>query len=282
VTMRTMTDLIPSYLAWATAQGMSPRTTEQRDGILRRADAQIPYGLEEANEHEIVDWLNAPHARSRTGKRRSRATLSNYWYTLSSFYDWATGRELESNPMADLVPPKAMAGRSRGLSRTVVADVLDRAVEPWRTFVTLALYSGLRCGEIAGLDREDVSDTRIDVRDAKGGSPQVAFGHPEIWAAVKDLGPGNLAVQVGGVPDPSWVSIRSALYFRRQLGLVISLHRFRHTFACRLREQGADLFVIKKAMRHASVRSTEIYAEAGDGEVATAVASLPGPTRPAA
>lgn len=280
--MRSMTDLIPRYVTWADAQGMSPRTYGQRDGILRRADAQIPYGLEEANEQEIVDWLNQPHSRCRKEKRRSRATLSNYWYTLSSFYDWATHRWLEYNPMANLVPPKAIAGRSRGLSRAVVADVLERAQEPYRTFVTLALYSGLRCCEIAGLHREDITDTRIDVRDAKGGSPQVAFGHPEIWAAVKDLGPGNLVTQIGGVPDPSWVSIRSALYFRRRLGLVISLHRFRHTFACRLREQGHDLFVIKKAMRHASVRSTEIYAEAGDGEVATAVASLPVPTRPAA
>jgi integrase len=184
--------------------------------------------------------------------------------------------------MADLVPPKALAGRSRGLSRSVVADVLDRVEDPYRLFVILSLYSGLRCCEIAGLDRDDVTDVRIDVRDAKGGSPQVAFSHPEIWGAVRNLGPGNLAGQVGGVADASWISIRSALYFRRRLGLVISLHRFRHTFACRLREEGHDLFVIKKALRHASVRSTEIYAEAGEGEVATAVASLPVPTRPAA
>ena len=281
--MRPMTDLIPRYLRWAQAQGMSPRTIDGRDGILRRADAQLPCGLEDVDEQEIVEWLNAPNARSK--KRRSLATLSNYWYTLASFYDWATrpgNAEWDSNPMLDLVPPKTIAGRSRGLPRSVVDDVLERAENPYRLFVTLSLYSGLRCIEIGGLDRADVSEQRIDVRDAKGGSPQVAFGHPEIWAAVKDMAPGNLVEQVGGVADASWISIRSALYFRRKLGHVISLHRFRHTFACRLREQGADLFVIKKAMRHASVRSTEIYAEAGDGEVATAVANLPAPTRKAA
>jgi integrase len=279
--MRPMTDLIPSYLAWATAQGKSPRTTEQRDGILRRADAQLPYGLENAYEQEIIDWLNAPHAR--TGKRRSRATRSNYWHALHSFYDWSVRRsELESNPMADLTPPPKVNGRSRELPDDVVDDVLDRAADPYRTFVIIALYSGLRCCEIAGLDRADVTERRIDVRAAKGGSPQVAFGHPEIWRTVRDFPPGSLVEHVGGVADASWISIRSALYFRRQLGIPISLHRFRHTFACRLRQQGADLFALKKALRHASIRSTEIYAEAGDGEVSTAVANLPGPTRSAA
>lgn len=281
--MRGMTDLIPRYLNWCAAEGMTEATITSYDGILRRADAQIPYGLENAYEQEIVDWLNRPN--DRTGRRRSRATLSSYSSALSAFYEWATRPtcpELESNPMADLPKPRRPKGRSRPVPADVIDDVLSRAVEPFRLHVVLSLYAGLRCIEIAGLRREDVTETMIDVRDAKGGSPQVAFGHPEIWRAVRDFPPGLLVEHVGGVADPAWISIRTALYFRRQLGHTISLHRFRHAFAHRLRDDGHDLFVIKRAMRHATIASTEIYAEAGDGEVATAVASLPAPTRSAA
>jgi integrase len=275
--MRTMTDLIDPYLKWCTAQGMSPRTLDTYAGILRRADAELPYGLEQAYEQEIVDWLARPHL--------SAASQSAYWQGLKSFYRWSTRPQspvLESDPMEGMKPPRKPRGRARPLPADVVEDVLARAVDPFHLHVVLSLYAGLRCIEIAGLRREDVTENLIDLRQAKGGSPQVAFGHPEIWRTVRDFPPGSLVEHVGGVADASWVSIRSALYFRRKLGYTISLHRFRHTFAGRLRGWGHDLPVVQRAMRHASIASTMIYLEVGDGEVATAVANLPAPTRPAA
>lgn len=275
--MRSMSDLIDPYLKWCTAQGMSPRTVDTYGGILRRADLELPYGLEQAYEQEIIDWLSRPHL--------SAASRSTYWQGLKSFYRWSTRPRspvLESDPMEEMKPPRKPKGRSRPVPLEIVDDVLTRAVEPYRLHVVLSLFAGLRCIEIAGLRREDVTEQFIDLRQAKGGSPQVAFGHPEIWRTVRDFPPGLLVEHVGGVADPSWISIRSALYFRRKLGYTISLHRFRHTFACRLRGTGHDLPVVQRAMRHASIASTMIYIEAGVGEVATAVASLPAPTRPAA
>lgn len=275
--MRTMTDLIPRYARYLTARGMSRRTVEARMEILRRADAQLPCGLEEAHEEELTDWLGRPAL--------SVSSRCTYHFALLSFYQWGTrpsAQILEINPMAEVPAPKSPRGRPRPLPDDIIDDVLARAVQPFHLHVVLALYAGLRCCEIAGLHREDITERLIDVRAAKGGSPQVAFSHPEIWREVHDFPPGLLVEHAGGIADARWISIRTAVYFRRKLGYVISLHRFRHSLAKRLRDDGHDLFVIKKAMRHSTVRSTEIYAEAGDGEVATAVANLPAPTRPAA
>jgi len=46
----------------------------------------------------------------------------------------------------------------------------------------------------------------------------------------------------------------------QDLGFRIYPHLLRHTFASSLRQRGADLLLIKEAMRHASVNTTQIYA----------------------
>jgi integrase/recombinase XerD len=43
-------------------------------------------------------------------------------------------------------------------------------------------------------------------------------------------------------------------------------HMLRHTFASTLRGKGADLLLIKEALGHSSVSTTQIYAHLGAGE----------------
>jgi integrase/recombinase XerD len=43
-------------------------------------------------------------------------------------------------------------------------------------------------------------------------------------------------------------------------------HLLRHTFATNLRRRGGDLLLIKEALGHASVSTTEIYAHLGGQE----------------
>ena len=43
-------------------------------------------------------------------------------------------------------------------------------------------------------------------------------------------------------------------------------HLLRHSFATNLRRKGADLLLIKEALGHASVSTTEIYAHLGEQE----------------
>lgn len=268
-----MSNLIDGYLTWLRASGMADTTIQSRREMLGRANREMPLGVELATEEELRDWLATP--------RWKPATRATYYHHVKSFYGWACdprAPQLDYNPAATLRAPRRPRGVNRNVKPDVVADLFRRAVEPFWTFSLLALAAGLRCCEIAGLYREDISEDAITIRKAKGGDEEAVPTHPAIWSAVRGFPAGPLTATVGGVPNAQWVSIRSAQYFRRKLGLPVSLHRLRHSYGTELRAGGHDLFVIQKLMRHASITSTQIYVEVGEGERRRAVNTLPIPT----
>jgi hypothetical protein len=53
------------------------------------------------------------------------------------------------------------------------------------------------------------------------------------------------------------------------------LHKFRHTYATRLLEQGADIVTVQKLMGHSDLKTTEKYLNPEDGLKRKAVNRLP-------
>lgn len=269
-----MNALIEHHLRWCRAGNLSPRTVHERRRVLEQADRELPFGVEHSNRDEIEAWLDNPGWKPGTRKC--------YYTHLRELYRWGTAGVspiLDFDPMTELRRPKAPRARPRPVSPELLADVLSRAVDPYRTFVLLAAALGLRCKEIAGLHRADVTPELVTIREAKGGDVESVPCHPAVWERVKDMPAGSVVETVGGVADPAWVSIKTALYFRYQLKMPgVALHRFRHTYGTSLRQQGHDLFMIKALMRHRSIESTQIYVDVGNEERLLAVAALPIPT----
>jgi integrase/recombinase XerD len=52
-------------------------------------------------------------------------------------------------------------------------------------------------------------------------------------------------------------------------------HRFRHTYATRLLENGVDLRIVKELLGHEDIKSTVVYTEVTDATLSTAVLRLP-------
>lgn len=266
-----MNELIALHVAALRARGFSKRTVADARDFLVRLDEALKIGVRATSRSEIEAFLG--------NEKWSDATRETYHGHAARFYDWATEPDvdlIDYNPMANMKRPQTPKGKPRPLSAHEVEIVLNRSVQPYQLCALIVLETGLRCCEVAGLRKEDIGEDDVYVRKAKGGGSATVPGRPAMLIeAIRDLPDGLLVESVGGIADPRWISIRSAVYFRRSLGLPgVSLHRLRHTYAKRLRDAGHDLFVVQRQLRHKSVQSTQIYAGATDEECRQAVRGL--------
>jgi site-specific recombinase XerD len=146
-------------------------------------------------------------------------------------------------------------------------DVRDRAL------IELLYSTGLRSAEILGLTLAGVSQRARTLRITGKGSVDaiVPFGeHAHEWLA-RYLQLARPQLLGRESHDRLWVNcfggpLRYAGLHRmvRERGKAAGLdrvtpHMLRHSFATHLMERGASLRVIQEAMRHASIRSTQIY-----------------------
>jgi integrase/recombinase XerC len=64
--------------------------------------------------------------------------------------------------------------------------------------------------------------------------------------------------------------------YGRKIGLEVSPHVLRHTFAKRLVDAGVPLPIVARLLGHNSIKTTAIYVEPGQEDLAKAVELLPG------
>lgn len=210
----------------------------------------------------------------------SRATLARRGSTARTFTGWAhrTGL-LDRDPGALLAAPKGRrtlpdvlrpdeAARLVEVEGDDVVDLRDRAA------LELLYATGIRVGELCGLDIDDVDTGRRVVRVlGKGGKERaVPYGVPAQraldawltagrprWASARS-GPALLLGARGGRVDPRTVR---AVVHRRLAGVPgapdLGPHGLRHSAATHLLEGGADLRTVQELLGHATLATTQIY-----------------------
>ncbi|MCB9761974.1 MAG: tyrosine recombinase XerC [Alphaproteobacteria bacterium] len=193
-----------------------------------------------------------------------------------SFYRWAVAEGLiERSPAEHLSMPRAAVRVPRFLDVPEVDALIEQPVqEGWyatrnRAILELMYGAGLRVGELAALDRDDVDlDERLVlVRGGKGGKDrQVPFGPP-----AADALRAWLATREGGVPALflnrylTRLSSRAVHRIVQQSGVRNGIagvhpHALRHSCATHLLAGGADLRAIQEQLGHASLSTTQRYA----------------------
>jgi integrase len=264
-----MTDPIEDHLAWCETAGFSPRTITDRSELLRRVHRDLPAGLFHANRRELTTWL---------GRRKwSTATKETYYGHLNGFFKWAEeDGDADLNPMEGIRCPRAARGVPRPLNDHELSIVLTRSVQPFKLAARIAYGSGLRCIEIVDLRREDITEEETYIRRRKGGKRAVIGTAPDVWRAVRDFPRGSRLIEhVGGRACERWLSGHAAYHWQQQLGLPkVTMHRLRHSFARRMRDAGHDPWVIKDALGHETIVTTEIYLGATEAESRLAVQGL--------
>lgn len=264
----------------------SPRTVEayQRD-LTQWADfLTLHLGhrptLGDLAELKTVDWRSwlADRRRDGVGPRTLQRGLS----AVRGFFDYAHRRWTLDNPSLGLIEaPKAPRRTPRPVSQPGALDLIREAEQgPEETWIrardsavlSLLYGCGLRMSEALSLT---VSDTPLSSSlrvTGKGGKTRLCPVLPAVKDAVSsytklcpfDLKPDDLLFRgVRGGPLLARTVQKLMTRLRSRLGLpdTATPHALRHAFATHLLAGGGDLRTIQELLGHASLSTTQIYAE---------------------
>ena len=181
---------------------------------------------------------------------------------------------------AEAKPPKLSMRLPKAISIEQMASVLAATdgddIQSLRDKALLELLyaTGARVSEAVGLNVDDVIDGDIVRLFGKGSKQRIvpvgSYARAAIDAYLVRARP---ALSVRGKSTPAlflgirgqrvsrqnaWLIIRAAAE-KAKLGLEISPHTFRHSFATHLLAGGADVRVVQELLGHSSVATTQIY-----------------------
>ena len=257
------TELIDRYMDDLRERGRTAATIVEFRKNLARADRELPLGLTDANAIELRAWINR--------KELSPASRHTYDAALRGYFGWREHAGLlEWNPMSQIKAPKVPQGLPRIAKDHQVRWAVLETPEPLRLWAMLAAYAGLRCIEISRLDRDDIGERAITVRQGKGDKPRIVATHPLVWAAARDLPPGP-------VTELTRKQISSRfLQHARRCGLFgLSMHRLRGWFCSSGYRACKDLVAMQRSMGHAKPSDTVRYIDLTDEQVLAVVIGLP-------
>lgn len=265
-------EIIDAYIEHLRRSGCTTATLEGRYEILNRLNRELPYGIGQVSTEELSRWLYRDEW--------STNTKATYWRAIRGFYSFAANPEdpwINDDPTLRMEPVQTVKGVPRPVTDEQLARILTEAPEPIRTWALLAAYQGLRCIEIARLDREHITQENLFVVRGKGDKPRVHDTDPAVWAAVKGLPKGPLAVGENGERlTPFEVSLAAAHHFRRQMDMPgVSMHRLRHWLGVTVQKRYRDIRVTQAMLGHTALSSTQIYTMGDEAQQRQARATLP-------
>jgi integrase/recombinase XerC len=216
---------------------------------------------------------------------RARTTMARRATAVRVFTAWAhrTGR-IQSDPGALLgsprahrtLPPALRVDEARSLLEAAASHADDGSPVGTRDVAILELLyaTGIRVGELCGLDVDDVDHERRVVRVLGKGRKErtVPYGLPAARALDTWLGGGRAALAAPGAGGALFLGARGRRIDQRAVRTLVHArlaevpgapdlgpHGLRHTAATHLLEGGADLRTVQELLGHASLATTQIY-----------------------
>ena len=239
--------------------------------------------------HTDVGTLDVRTLRSWLATQQSlgkaRTTMARRATAMRVFTAWAhrTGR-LAADPGVLLGSPKAHRTLPPALRVDEARALLEAATERAddgsplgvrdAAMLELLYATGIRVGELCGLDVDDVDFERRVIRVLGKGRKErtVPFGLPAQRALVRWLEGGRRALMAPGAGAALFLGARGGRIDQRAVRTMVHArladvpgapdlgpHGLRHTAATHLLEGGADLRTVQELLGHASLATTQIY-----------------------
>lgn len=236
-----------------------------------------------------VTSLDLPLLRRRLsdGHRggAGRSTLARRAAAARTFTAWAhrTGR-LATDPAALLVSPRPRpalpdvldAGETQSLFAAAVAGAAQGEPQALRDLLVVELLyaTGVRVGELCGLDVDDVDEQRRTLRVLGKGDRErtVVYGVPAAQALRRWLEGGRRALARPDSPPALLLGARGGRIDPRIVREVVHRavaavpgapdtgpHGLRHAAATHMLAGGADLRYVQELLGHAKLATTQLY-----------------------
>jgi integrase len=193
----------------------------------------------------------------------------------------------------EITLPKTPGGRLRYLEADEIGRLLEASRESRNRYlapvVVLAVHTGMRKGEILGLEweRVDLSSARITLYETKSGKPRGVPINRAVYDTLIGLEPdadrrrGRL-FPAGNDRRGSQVRTAFEAALARAGIAGFRFHDLRHTAASHLVMRGASLQEVKEILGHSDLRMTLRYSHLSPAHLRGAVERLEGLTAAAA
>jgi integrase/recombinase XerC len=236
--------------------------------------------LDDLDLRALRSWLANQQSRGRSrttlARRATAARVFTAWLARTGRTTTDAGSSLGSPRPHRTLPGVLRADQARDLLDAAAALADDGSPVGLRDVAMLELLyaTGVRVGELVGLDLDDVDRDRQVVRVLGKGRKErsVPYGHPAAEALARWLATGRPALKAEGAGAALFVGTRGRRIDQRAVRTLVHRrladvpdapdlgpHGLRHTAATHLLEGGADLRSVQELLGHASLATTQLY-----------------------
>ena len=282
--MTTVEEASARYLRHVSVErGLSPNTAAayRRDLVLWQ-EHLAGRGRTSVDEVTAADVAAFPVALATRAERPLRASsVARVLSSVRGLHAFLLEEGLlEADVAASARPPKLPARLPKAISIAQVEALLAATDgdEPARVrdkaLLELLYATGARVSEAVSLNVDDVVDGDVVRLFGKGGKQRIVplgsyarraldgylvRARPEFSARGEATPALFLGVRGARLSrQNAWLVLRAAAE-RAELGIDVSPHTLRHSFATHLLEGGADVRVVQELLGHSSVATTQIY-----------------------
>jgi integrase/recombinase XerC len=228
----------------------------------------------------LRSWLASLHsrgrARSTVARRATSARMFTAWLLRSGRSATDAGALLGTPRRSATLPPSLRQDEVRAMLDAATGAAAAQGPVGLRDAAALELLyaTGIRVGELVGLDVDDLDTERALLRVLGKGNKQrsVPYGRPAQRAVTRWLTDGRTALArpssgpalLLGVRGGRWDQRGARRMVHERIAVIdgapdIGPHGLRHTAATHLLEGGADLRSVQEILGHASLATTQVY-----------------------
>jgi integrase len=252
------------------------------------------YRLIDVKAVDVEKWLKS--LRLARGSKAKIRNLTSALFSHAIRWEW-TAR----NPITSVRQSAKRESVPDVLTPEELAALLLKLPEPLRTAAELDAFTGLRRGELIGLQWEDVDFENLSIH-VRRSVVMMVQGSPKTEASAKDvpldaaLAESLLKLRLSSPynrsqdwvfasprmkgkqpywPDALWKRHGRVAVTKAGISKHVCFHTFRHTYTTLLTQNKEDIKVVQELLRHANSRITlDLYAQANMGEKRLAQSKL--------